>query len=243
MDRTVDLGDPWAPGLLRRLPEPPRRVALVRASRIGDFLCATPTFRALRAALPEAEITLVALPFVRDLVARSPHLDRFVAFPGFPGIAEQLFDARRAVAFFERMQRERFDLAVQLHGSGVYSNPFTLLLGARVTAGFVRPGDGAGRLAAALPFPQAGHEVERVLAMAEFLGAPPCGLATEFPLLAEDHAAAEALLRGASRPLVGLHPGAREREKRWPPSSFARVARALLDERGGTAVLLGGEDE
>jgi hypothetical protein len=42
--------------------------------------------------LPGAEITLVALPFVRELVARSPHLDRFMPFPGFPGIAGRAVD-------------------------------------------------------------------------------------------------------------------------------------------------------
>jgi ADP-heptose:LPS heptosyltransferase len=137
--------DPFVPGLLSRLPEPPRKVALLRASRIGDVLCAVPAFRALRAALPGAEITMVTLPLLRDLVVRSPYLDRFVAFPGFPGIDEQFFDARRATAFFQEMQAEQFDLAVQMQGSGVYSNPFTLMLGARVTAGFVRPGDPPGR--------------------------------------------------------------------------------------------------
>ena len=63
--------EPHTPGLLARLPRTPRKVVIVRANRIGDFLCATPAFRALRAALPNAEITLVGLPFVRDLVARS----------------------------------------------------------------------------------------------------------------------------------------------------------------------------
>ena len=48
------------------------------------------------------------------------------------------------------MQVERFDLAVQMQGSGVYSNPFTLMLGARLTAGFVREGDAAGRLSSSL---------------------------------------------------------------------------------------------
>src|SRR6185312_11485326 len=147
-------GDQRAPGLLARLPEAPRKVALLRASRIGDFLCATPAFRALRAALPGAEITLITLPLLRDLVEHSPQLDRFVAFPGFPGIAEQFFDARRTGAFLAEMRAERFDLAIQMQGSGVYSNPFTLLLGAHVTTGFIRQRDEPGLLDGALPIPE-----------------------------------------------------------------------------------------
>ena len=49
------------------------------------------------------------------------------------------------------MQAEAFDLAVQLNGSGVYSNPFALMLGARWTVGWVRAGEGPGLLDAALP--------------------------------------------------------------------------------------------
>src|SRR5205807_6939104 len=157
-------------------------VVVLRASRICDFLCSTPAFRALRTALPGAEITMITLPLLQDLVARSPHLDRFIAFPGFPGIAEQFFDARRAVQFFQEMQAEQFDLAVQMQGSGIYSNPFTLMLGARMTAGFVRPGDPPGRLDAALPLPEREHEVRRMLALATFLGVPPRGEELEYPL-------------------------------------------------------------
>src|SRR6185312_16461550 len=102
-------------------------------------------------ALPDAEITMITLPMLHELVQRSPHLDRFVAFPGFPGIAEQFFDAKRTTDFLSEMQAERFDLAIQMQGSGVHSNPFTLLLGSRATAGFIRRSDTAGRLDAALP--------------------------------------------------------------------------------------------
>lgn len=238
-------GDPTTRGLLTRLMrqgEPPRKVALLRASRIGDFLCATPAIRALRAALPDAEMTMITLPLLRDLVERSPYLDRFVAFPGFPGIAEQFFDARCATAFFAAMQAERFDLAIQLQGSGVYANPFTLLLGARVTAGFIRPDDTPGPLDAALPMPTGGSEVERVLALTSFLGAESRSETTEFPLWSADHAEAEALLRDAPPPLLGLHAGSRDRARRWPPERFAAVGAALHARYDGAVVLLGDEE-
>src|SRR5437763_15261499 len=169
------MSDPFTPGLLSRFTETPRKVVVLRASRIGDFLCPTPAFRALRTALPGAEITMITLPLLPDLVTRSPHLDRFIAFPGFPGIAEQFFDARRTVEFFQEMQAEQFDLAVQMQGSGGYSNPFMLLLGAKMTAGFVRQGDGAGRLAAALPLVERGREIQRMLTLTTFLSISPRG--------------------------------------------------------------------
>ena len=82
----------------------------------------------LAQALPGAEFIFIGLPFLRDLVARSPHLARFVEFPGYPGMADQFFEPRRALSFFAAMQAEQFDLALQMNGSGVYSNPFTLML-------------------------------------------------------------------------------------------------------------------
>ncbi len=235
--------DPFQPDLLRRLPEPPRKIAIVRASRIGDFICATPAFRALRAALPESEITLISLPFLRDLAERSPHLDRFVEFPGFPGLAEQFFNARRALDFFQRMQADEFDLAIQMHGSGVYANPFALMLGAKYTAGFVREAGWAQGLDAACPMPETGPEVRRWLALTTFLGAEPRGEEVEFALAEQDHRTAQALLGAGRPPFIGIHAGAREETRRWAPERFAAVARELHRRAGGTIVVVGGRRE
>lgn len=239
------MADPFTPGLLSRLPETPKKVALLRASRIGDFLCATPAFRALRMALPEAEIVMITLPMLRDLVLRSPNFDCFAAFPGYPGIAEQLFEARKTAQFFQQMQAEQFDLAVQMQESGVNSNPFTLMLGARYTAGFIRQGDRAGLLDAALPLPQQGHEVQRMLALTTFLGVPAQGEQIEFPLWHEDFEAAHALLAedGAKQPLIGLHPSARDATRRWANKRFAAVGAELQRRHGGTVVILGEQEE
>ncbi|HZS94811.1 MAG TPA: glycosyltransferase family 9 protein [Chloroflexota bacterium] len=232
--------DPFEPGLLKRIKEP-RRIVIVRASRIGDFICATPALRALRAAVPRAQIALLALPMVRELVDRSPYIDRFIAFPGYPGMAEQLFNPRRVTLFFESMQARRFDLAIQMHGSGANSNPFTLMLGAKYTAGFIVPDGDPGRLDAALPMPNV-HEIDRNLALMEFLGAPRRGRHTEFPVTLEETARAAALLGNAPHPLIGIHTGARASTKRWFPERFAAAAREIQRLHGGTIVILGEED-
>ncbi len=237
------VNNPFTPGLLHRLADPIRKVVVLRASRLGDFIYATPALRALRLALPRAEITIITLPLLRDLAVRLPSLNRYEAFPGFPGIAEQLFDPRRTLRFLERMQAERFDLAVQLQESGLHSNPFVLLLGARYTAGFVRDSTWASRLDAALPIPQEGHEARRLLALTTFIGASARGEETEFPLWEQDYQAASELLQNARPPLIGLHPGARDPARQWPPERFIAAGIELRRRYGGTIVLLGGAEE
>jgi ADP-heptose:LPS heptosyltransferase len=231
--------DLFQPGLLERLPRPPRKVVLLRASRIGDFLCAIPAIRALRASLPEAEISMITLPLLQDLARRSPHLDRVFSFPGFPGIAEQLFEARAVLPFLRHMQDEEFDLAIQMQGTGVYSNPFMLLLGAQATAGFVRPDDQPGLLTTAFPYPHALHEIHCVQALTNFLGAPARGEELEFPLWPTDHEAAATLLDGLPPPWIGLHPSSRDAARRWPLECFSALAQRLLAHYGGTLFLLG----
>ena len=137
------------------------------------------------------------------------------------------------------MQRERFDLAVQLHGSGLYANPFVLMLGARHTAGFVRTGDPPGLLDAALPLPSTGHEIERLLALTSSLGAPPVASSLEFPLTPSDRDHALRLLASAPGPLIGVHASSREPLRRWPEERFSDVAAALLARTGGTIALIG----
>ena len=219
----------------------PRKIVILRASRIGDFLCTIPAIRALRQALPAAEIAMITLPLLRDLVLRSPYIDRFIAFPGFPGMAEQFFSAPKAVQFFQQMQAEPFDLALQMQGSGVYSNPFMLLLGAKATAGFVREGDPSGLLDAALPFPENKHEIRRMLALTAFLGIPAQGVGEEleFPLWQEDYTHADALLAHTKLPLIGLHPSARDATRRWASERFVETGKILAQRCHGTIVLLG----
>jgi ADP-heptose:LPS heptosyltransferase len=220
---------------------PWRRIAVLRPGRIGDYLCATPAVRALKRAVPHARLDYVGLPLVRDLVARNPYVDRFIPFPGFPNIAEQFFEPRRAVAWLARMQAERYDLVVQLYGSGVYANPIALLLGGRCCVGFVRRRhDGDPGLDAAVPLPGQGPEVDRALALTRHLGAGVAGRAYDLRLRPADRAAADRAVRALPRPVVGLHAGARDDGRRVAPEVLGRAASRLGE---CSVVMLGGPEE
>ena len=230
--------DPFRPGLLRALERSPEKIVILRASRIGDFINGSPAFRALRGAYPGAKIDLITLPMLEGLAQRLACFDEIIPFPGYPGLAEQFFEPARALAFFQVMQARQYDLAIQMQGSGVYSNPFVLMLGARWSAGFVRPGDPPGRLDAALPFPEL-HEAERNLELLRFLGIPTGPSLPEFPLLPADHEQAEGLLRGIPGPWIGIHISARDRTRRWPARRFTEAAARLQRIHGGTVILIG----
>lgn len=223
----------------------PRKVAIFRALQLGDMLCAVPALRALRAALPHARFALVGLPWAKEFVRRyGGYLDDFIPFPGHPGFPEQPVREAEMPAFLDAVRDQRFDLAIQLHGSGETSNAVTQSFGASVTAGHAPPGSGGGDTF--VTWPETGTEAERLLHLTAFLGAPADEGHLEFPILDEDAAELECsgLAAGLEpRDYICIHPGARRRDKCWPAQRFAEVADALAMEFGVKVVLTGSGKE
>ncbi|WP_435018234.1 glycosyltransferase family 9 protein [Tundrisphaera sp. TA3] len=220
----------------------PRRVLVFRALQLGDMLCAVPALRALRRAWPHAEIVLAGLPWARSFAARFGHLvDGFREFPGYPGLPEITPDVRRIPGFLAEIQSERFDLAIQMHGSGPFVNELTALFAARRSAGFCLPGGYRPDPEGFITWPDSGLELRRLMRLAEHLGAPSAGEDLEFPLTADDLRAADEIdeVRGlAPGSFACLHAGASVPERRWPAAHFAAAAKHL-DARGLRVVLTG----
>ena len=203
------------------------RIGVFRALQLGDLLCAVPALRALRAAHRHAEITLIALPWARELAARfREYIDDFIAFPGFPGMPERVPDLNAIPPFFEHARSRSFDLALQLHGSGELTNPLTVLLGAAGNAGYYRPGHWrpGERFHA---WREHEHEVLRWLRLMELLGIAARGTHLEFPLREPDWQEWRALRLGD---YAVIHPGSQLASRRWPAERFAEVGDALAAE-------------
>ena len=222
-------------------------VLIFRALRLGDMLCAVPALRALRAALPRAQLTLAGLPWAREFATRfHRYIDEFLSFPGHPDLPEQAADPGRWAAFAHQVRARRFDLAVQLHGHAPAVNRIVAGLGAGAAAGFCSPGAPMPNGMHAFAYPDHGPEPLRLLRMLRQLGIPPGSPALEFPTCARDRdelrqsGLAEGLVPGN---YVCIHPGAGTGAKGWPARCFAQVADQLVRDTSCTVVLTGFQHE
>ncbi|MFW7340972.1 glycosyltransferase family 9 protein [Pollutimonas sp. H1-120] len=223
----------------------PRRIAVFRALNLGDLLCSIPALRVLRKALPDAWIALVGLDSARPVVERfHRYLDELILFPGHSAFPEQAPRMAELPAFYRSMRSRRFDLVLQMHGSGAQSNTVAQAMAARDWAGFV-PEAGQQEPGRLLAWPDDQPEVRRYLSLVSFMGLPEGSAELEFPLDRDDHVKADALAAQAGldpRHSIFIHAGARLESRRWPVERFAAVA-AALEREGWRIVITGNGDE
>ncbi|TLM86457.1 glycosyltransferase family 9 protein [Pseudarthrobacter sp. NamE2] len=213
------------------------RIVVLRGGGLGDLIFAIPAMAALKAAYPGATLTLLGTPIHKALLAavKSP-VDEVQVLPYAEGVRPGTEDPEALERFFEEMRARRFDLAVQVHGGGRYSNPFLLRLGARHTVG-TRTADAAS-LERTIPYIYYQNEPLRAVEVAGFAGADPVDLEARLEPVAglqEGIPAAD----GGGQPLVVIHPGATDPRRRWPVERFAELSAACAAD--GCQVLVVGD--
>jgi ADP-heptose:LPS heptosyltransferase len=212
-----------------------QRIGVFRAGMLGSMLCVVPALRALSAAWPAAELVLIGQRWARPLAERLGMVRRFIEFPGWPGLGESPSTPVALPGFLHAMQSERFDLLLQVHGSGRIENPLLAACAPRRLVGFATDDDAVLAPGDRVRWPEDGHEAERLLAVTDHLGLPRQGSELTFPLRAADREAAACqwpLLRETPRYVV----------VRWMPASFASVADRIA-ARGWRVVLTGDDSE
>lgn len=222
-----------------------RRLAVLRANGLGDHVVAEPALAALRAAYPDAEITLLGASHHTALLAGRPSpVDRVVEVPPVAGVrvASAEPDATEAEieAWAAERRAERYDLAVQLHGGGANSNRLLLRLGARITVGAATPD--APKPDRWVPYTPFQHDTIRWLEVAAEAGATPVRLEPRLTVTDADLVASAAVAPEGPEPLVVVHPGATDPRRCYPEDRLGRIARALADRGARVVVVAGGSE-
>ena len=221
------------------------KMVVFRGLYLGDLVAATPALRALRRGHPAAEISLVGLPWAAALAPHLvPDIDRFVSYPGAPGLDGE-DDEAALESFVREMRAEDFDLAVSLHGRGPQSTRLVARFGARRVAGFVGGSGEYPSLNVSVRWDAEEHEGRKLLLLAEATGGVSDGESARHRLRVrdEDHRRTGELLgRNTGGPLALLHPGASVEKKRWCVEGFGGVARGLI-HRGYSVAITGSKGE
>lgn len=220
-----------------------KKIAVFRALQLGDMLCAVPAIRALRLACPEAEITLIGLPWAKSFVERfSDYLDKFIHFPGYPDLPEQSFNEEKLELFLKETRKEKFDLLIQMQGNGTVVNPLMFEFGTKKVAGFYNE-DSFVDSRLFMPYPDHGSEIRRHLLLMQHIGIEPQGDHLEFPVTKKDQKDFDNLLLPVNtNNYICIHPGSRARLRQWPAKYFGAIADYCI-EQGFTVVITGTKEE
>lgn len=228
-----------------------RRVLAVRMDNIGDVVLLGPALRALRAALPQAELTLLASPTGAQAAPLLPWVDDVVVHRavwqetqgrrgGDPGADLELAAGLRARRFdaafvFTSFSQSPWPPAYLCHLAGV---PYRV--------GQARDFGGALLTDAAPPAPYEEHNAQRNLHLLRGVGVPVPDGSLEVRVPAEAVESAGRLLAAEGvHPddgYVVVAPGASCEARLYDPGRLGRAVRALVD-RGLPVVVVGSERE
>lgn len=225
----------------------PRRIRklLVRSTNwIGDAVMTTPALRSIRHNFPDAEITVLALPWVADIFLASPHVDHVFLYQkddlheGFLGKLRLAKDLRQ----------EQFDAAILLQNA--FEAAFiTFLARIPVRGGYTT--DARGLLLThgvkKKPDIKGKHQVHYYQEMVEGLGLTTGEENLELTLSEESLQWAEDFVQGlkdkGGAKIVGLNPGASYGPaKKWPAEKFTALAKQF-SENPDTFILVFGTDD
>jgi ADP-heptose:LPS heptosyltransferase len=221
-----------------------KKIAVLRANALGDFIFALPALRALKETYPDNEIVYLGKKMHQALLTDRPGpVDRVVVVPPYPGVGEaEHYEPDHALveSFFEQMQQEQFDIAIQMHGGGGFSNPFLQKLGARLNVGLQAPD--APPLDINIPYVVYYSEILRFLEVVSYLGANTRHIAPAITVMDKDLQEARAAMPGQYTGRIAvIHPGATDPHRHWPAIHFAKVADYLVNE--GYTVYINGVAE
>ncbi len=222
-----------------------KKILLIKVGGLGDFVLATPSFRLIYYAFPEAEISLLTNFAYLELLENCPYISKVLTYDRKEGW-KALFRKGR------ELRDIYFDLVIDLQNN-FRTNLLTFLSKSPERIGF-RRGFRPLFLTNSIPLPEETLDPVSqqfyLFKESEILphGALMTNKKLEVWLSEEREIEAEDLLKESGymsdRLLIGLHPGAGTRwlTKRWLPERWAELIQILL-QKGFQVAFFGEERE
>ncbi len=216
----------------------PSRILIIRRDNIGDLICTTPIFRALRARYPDGRIDALVNSYNGPVLRNNPDINQYFSYtkakhrePGESALGVYL----RRIGLLVDLRRQGYDTVILANdGDTARALKFARWLAPARVIAFVKPGRNATGIDIPVPpVEQPEHAVEiayRLLAPIGIAGTPPALRLS--PDRVERERARQAwrddpILDGAAGRLLAIHVSARKVPQRWPAKRFIELMQRL----------------
>lgn len=231
----------------KKSPQPDwKRILVIKLIAIGDLVVALPTIKALRKSFPDAYLTMLVTPRVKEVVEGLPYLDKIIYYDIL-----SKDKVRGLFKIISLLRRERFDVVIELDHYYRITSIITFFAGIKNRVGFDLPGQGRrGLVTIKVPYLVDVHEVEAFLETAKEIGADISDKElVEIWTSAKDKEHVDKFLKEAGVTdedfLVGIHPGTgpSATSRRWAPEKFGKLADWLIKEKNAKVIFTGANSE
>jgi ADP-heptose:LPS heptosyltransferase len=233
----------------------PPRILLIHPGPLGSLILTTPVLQALKARLPDAQLTLAVGPWSKEVVENHPAIDQLLVyrFPSYRSISPKgLRSYISMIRLARQLDHSRFDLAINLHRNFWWGAALTYLARIPLRIGYA-VSSSPPFLTHAIQFQPHQHltisHLTAVSAGLQALGYEPIPdpyTPERYPLhvvpTEEERrwVARQLNAQGidAATSLVAIHPGSSVEVKQWRPEAWGACATALSRDWPGQSAVL-----
>jgi lipopolysaccharide heptosyltransferase II len=219
------------------LPENIQSILFIRVDRVGDMVLSTPAFRAIRAALPQVHLTVMASPANTSVLKNNPDVDDVVVYDRFAGVYEK-------IRFIKRLRLQHFSLAVDPCNDYELKTAFlTGMSGSAHRIGYAAFGREIFFNGAALRTDGNKHFVDETLDLLNNIGIPAGSRIPAIYISTDEQTWANnwMLENGFhDRKVIAIHPGAHYETQRWLPEYYAELIDLIRRQTQSDVILMGG---
>ena len=222
---------------------PTERILFIRTDRMGDVLMNLPAVRCLRQNYPKAWLAWMVDRSVAPLLKDHPDVDEIFEIDN----GKLSDDPAYRRELIQRVQKIRFDLGIASNAEK-FLHWMLFRAGIPVRAGWRRKWEFLLNRTLCDDKAVAGrHEVDSNLKLVNCVGTRPWDGTWRLPVNSAAMSGVEKRLTKQfpelDIPVVVVHAGTSNPEKRWPVSRFAAVCRHLLQNGRARIILIGGSEE
>ena len=207
------------PFKFKPFPKKVERILVVELLKMGDLLVATPTIRALKEKFKDAQIDVLVLPEIKDLLKNNPFVNEVLIYAS-PKKTKEVISSKK------------YDLSIMLHpGSFKIS---WLLFCAKVkyrlgcTKAGIRYGKGFFLNKKLKPNLIWQHKIEDNLDVVRSINVDTNNKQIVLPIEEIAKKKISSLTKKFGKKLIGIHAPSLHRSQQWVPERFAEVADSLV---------------